>query len=79
MTPALTDGLVKTLFGMNFFSFEPSKDTGNSSFLVSRHFWVYWAFAVPMTVVTLVMWLWWNRWAKHLTLSKLKDDVLSGV
>jgi O-antigen/teichoic acid export membrane protein len=64
---------------MNFFSFEPSGDGGRSSFIVSRHFWIYWAFAVPMTVVTLVMWMWWNRWAKHLTLSKSKADVPSGA
>ena len=62
---------------MNFFSYEPSGDTGSLEFIVSRHFWVYWAFAVPMTVVTLVVWLCWNRWAKHLTLSKSNANVLS--
>jgi hypothetical protein len=29
-----------------------------------------------MAVVTLVMWLWWNHWVKHLTFSKSKADVL---
>jgi hypothetical protein len=64
----------KTLFGMNFFSFNPSGEVGRSSFTVSRHLWVYWALSVPMTVVTLVVWFWWNRWARLLSMSQLRTN-----
>ena len=61
---------------MNFFSFDPTGDNGFPSFTVSHHFWVYWALSVPMTVATLVVWFWWTRWAKNLTMLKSKAGVL---
>jgi hypothetical protein len=64
----------KTLFGMNFFSFNPNGEDGHSSFTVSRHFWVYWALSVPMTVVTLAVWFWWNRWTRLLSMSQSKTN-----
>lgn len=64
----------KTLFGMNFFSFNPNGEGGPSSFIVSRHFWVYWALSVPMTVVTLAVWFWWNRWTRLLSMSQSRSN-----
>ncbi|KAF2631393.1 hypothetical protein BU25DRAFT_454846 [Macroventuria anomochaeta] len=46
---------VSTIFGTNFFSFEPDRDAGQPLFAVSRQFWVYWALSVPLTVATLAL------------------------
>jgi hypothetical protein len=43
-------------------------------FTVSHHFWVYWALSVPMTVVTLVVWFWWNRWARLLFVPQSRNN-----
>lgn len=67
---------VSTLFGMNFFSFEPSEGVERSSFTVSRHFWIYWAFSVPMTFVTLALWFGWSHGAKRLRLSSSRSGAL---
>jgi hypothetical protein len=68
--------VAQTIFGNNFFSFEPGRDAGRSSFAVSRQFWIYWALSVPLTVATLALWFWWSRWAEHLRLSRTKSDSL---
>lgn len=68
--------LVQTIFGTNFFSFEPDKGVGRSSFAVSRQFWIYWALSVPMTVTALALWLWWSSWAEHLRLSRSRSGAL---
>ncbi|KAE8873266.1 hypothetical protein PTNB73_02417 [Pyrenophora teres f. teres] len=49
-----------TIFGTNFFSFEPDRGTGKSSFAVFHLFWIYWALSIPLTVVTLAWWFWWT-------------------
>jgi len=69
----LIEPVEQTLFGMNFFSFEPGE------VIVSRHFWIYWALSVPMTVATLALWFWWSRWAKRLGLSSSRSNALRGV
>ena len=61
---------------MNFFSFEPSEGVERSSFTVSRHFWIYWAFSVPMTFVTLALWFGWSHGAKRLRLSSSRSGAL---
>lgn len=67
---------VSTIFGTNFFSFEPDGDAGRSSFAVSSQFWIYWALSVPLTVATLALWFWWSRWAEHLRLSRSRTNRL---
>lgn len=64
MHVGVTEPAEQTLFGMNFFSFQPGGVDTKPSFVVSQHFWIYWAFAIPMTLVTLALWLWWSRWAR---------------
>ncbi|OIW26695.1 hypothetical protein CONLIGDRAFT_646845 [Coniochaeta ligniaria NRRL 30616] len=47
---------VAGVFGTPFF------DTGvSSSLIVSHHFWIFPAVAVPLTVCVLGVWLWWFR------------------
>jgi hypothetical protein len=53
------------------FSWQGSSDDSGSKKVVSKLFWVYWAFTVPLTVVVaLGWWLWWH-WEKK----KFDDDV----
>ncbi|KAI0505610.1 hypothetical protein F5B22DRAFT_627119 [Xylaria bambusicola] len=49
---------VATIFSTDFFDWQPENDGG---MVVSELFWVFWAFAVPLTVVVAVGWrLWWS-------------------
>jgi hypothetical protein len=66
----------QTIFGTNFFSFQPDRDVARSSFAVSHRFWIYWALSVPLTIVTLASWFWWSRWAEHIRVSRPKADTL---
>ncbi|KAL4958696.1 uncharacterized protein BDV14DRAFT_207545 [Aspergillus stella-maris] len=46
---------VSGLFGTNFFSFEPSTPDE----WAQSHFWLYWAVAVPLTMLTMGVWAAW--------------------
>lgn len=65
----------QTLFGMSFFSFQPEELTPKPSFVVSRHFWVYWALSVPLTIATVAVWFWWSRWSRHLSFSASRAKI----
>ncbi|KAH8679210.1 hypothetical protein BGZ61DRAFT_69203 [Ilyonectria robusta] len=45
------------IFSMSFFNYSPESD----SWSVSEKFWLYWAIAVPITVVTPLLWQYWHR------------------
>ncbi|KAK7906367.1 hypothetical protein PG985_016373 [Apiospora marii] len=47
---------ISTIFSMSFFNVDA--ETG---WKVSNRFWVYWAFAVPMTLLTTGLWYHWQR------------------
>ena len=47
----------KSVFGMSFFYLTPARDGASSSFAVSEGFWIYWAFAAPLTVIALAIWV----------------------
>jgi len=50
---------VCSLFGTNLVAFDTSSDGSEPSFVVSRLWWVYLAFAVPLTMLTMFgFWLW---------------------
>jgi hypothetical protein len=72
----LTQSHKKTIFGTNFFAFEPDRAAGQSPFAMSRQFWIYWALSVPLTIVTLGLWLWWNSRAEHLKLARFRANNL---
>jgi hypothetical protein len=44
---------------MSFFDYTPDHDSAGWS--VSGEFWVYWAFAIPVTSITLMIWYWRQR------------------
>ena len=41
-----------------------SQKTSDSSspWVISSKFWIYWAFAIPLTAVTVLAWYLWHRW-----------------
>ncbi|OGE52402.1 hypothetical protein PENARI_c010G08513 [Penicillium arizonense] len=50
---------VCSLFGTNLVAFDTSPGSTRSDFVVSRWWWLYLAFAVPLTVLTIFgFWLW---------------------
>ncbi|KAK3073439.1 hypothetical protein LTR53_005017 [Teratosphaeriaceae sp. CCFEE 6253] len=51
---------VSAVFSMSFFDFAGPGPA------VSGHFWLYWAIAVPLTVLTLVSWHLWQRGHSHI-------------
>ncbi|KAF2465709.1 uncharacterized protein BDR25DRAFT_345913 [Lindgomyces ingoldianus] len=51
---------IAAIFGMNFFQF----DTSTRQLIVAKSLWQYFAFAVPVTVLTVAIWNYWVRWEK---------------
>ena len=41
---------VSSVFGTSFFDFNGSR------LLISSNFWLYWAIAIPLTLVTVIVW-----------------------
>ena len=34
--------------------------------LITRHFWLYWAITIPLTMFVLLVWTIWIRWSIYL-------------
>ncbi|TVY26089.1 hypothetical protein LHYA1_G004280 [Lachnellula hyalina] len=49
------------LFSTSFFNFSPATSTEPQHWRVSEQFWVYWAVALPLTLVTVAGVLFWQR------------------
>ncbi|KAK8066569.1 hypothetical protein PG997_013316 [Apiospora hydei] len=47
---------ISSIFSMSFFKFDT--DTG---WTVSNNFWIYWAWAVPTTLITSALWYYWQK------------------
>ncbi|KAJ5612126.1 hypothetical protein N7510_005320 [Penicillium lagena] len=56
---------VCSLFGTNLIALDTSTDNSEPLFVVSRLWWLYLAFAVPLTVFTMVGFLLWRRFRKQ--------------
>ncbi|CAI6337111.1 unnamed protein product [Periconia digitata] len=70
---------ISAVFSTSFFHYEPSNSNGvddSTQWTVSGHFWVYWAFAIPLTLLTMGLWLFWER-ARNRVWNKGKE--LRGV
>ncbi|KAH8687386.1 hypothetical protein BGZ60DRAFT_6714 [Tricladium varicosporioides] len=48
---------VSAIFSMSFFNYDPD----NERFKVSKHFWLYWVVAIPITIVTGSLWQFWHK------------------
>ncbi|KAH6645075.1 hypothetical protein BKA67DRAFT_595993 [Truncatella angustata] len=46
---------ISAIFSMSFFNFDP-----DSGWAVSSQFWMYWAFALPLTLLTSVIYYYWQ-------------------
>jgi hypothetical protein len=68
---------IATIFSTGMFDWKvgsDDKDSGDSR-VVSKLFWVYWAFTVPLTTLVGVGWrVWWSWEKKH-----FDDDVDAAV
>lgn len=47
---------ISSIFSMSFFKFD---DEG--VFRLSGDFWIYWAFALPTTIVSTIVWQFWHK------------------
>ncbi|KAJ4379966.1 hypothetical protein N0V86_004272 [Didymella sp. IMI 355093] len=54
---------LSAIFSMSFFNFQPGQDGGEGEWKVSDKFWVYFAFAIPLTCFTLMVWFWRQRFS----------------
>ncbi|KAJ5224023.1 hypothetical protein N7468_008565 [Penicillium chermesinum] len=52
---------VCSLFGTNLIALDTSKGTNLGGFTISTSWWIYFAFAVPLTAATVCGFLWWRR------------------
>lgn len=50
---------VAAFFSMPLFHWDAQ--TGELTTVVSRRFWIYWAVTGPLTLTTLILWLFWMR------------------
>ena len=69
---------VAAFFAMPLFDWDAVGD----GTVVSERFWVYWAVTVPLTVVTLVVWVFWtkrqarmHRVSEKRAREELRDDI----
>ncbi|KAI0600912.1 hypothetical protein F4775DRAFT_544045 [Biscogniauxia sp. FL1348] len=73
---------ISAVFSMSFFNF----DSGGGDWAVSDKFWIYWACAIPITLITSVLWYFWHKnitpvdhigleGQRTLTWKRLRDEV----
>jgi Mg2+ and Co2+ transporter CorA len=52
---------VATLFSINMFTWGGTSGEEASSLSASPSIWIYWAVAVPLTVITILVWILWSK------------------
>ncbi|KAF2728201.1 hypothetical protein EJ04DRAFT_449835, partial [Polyplosphaeria fusca] len=52
---------LSAIFSTSFFSYTPGQGNEPSRWSVSSKFWIYWAFAIPLTCFTIGSWFWRER------------------
>ncbi|KAI4660021.1 uncharacterized protein J4E79_005823 [Alternaria viburni] len=60
----LQNEIALAVFSMSFFDFVPGQDGQKGQWLVSEHFWIYWAFAIPLTCLTIGIWATRQKWSR---------------
>ncbi|KNG45209.1 hypothetical protein DDE82_001768 [Stemphylium lycopersici] len=55
---------LSAVFSMSFFNYTPPQDGRSGEWSISEKFWIYWAFAVPLTALTLGIWVLRQRWMR---------------
>lgn len=56
---------VATLFSINMFDWGVPDGGETSSLTASPSMWIYWAITVPLTLMTLIVWMLWSRRENH--------------
>lgn len=54
----LANFFIKSIFSTTFFDFKDSSDISSA---VSSKFWLYWVVTIPVTLVVVGIWLWWDK------------------
>ncbi|KAK7178575.1 hypothetical protein PSPO01_15374 [Paraphaeosphaeria sporulosa] len=49
---------ISAIFSMSFFNYAPAQGNEAARWSVSNKLWIYWAFAVPLTCITMATWFW---------------------
>ncbi|KAJ5696703.1 hypothetical protein N7536_007115 [Penicillium majusculum] len=64
---------VATLFSMDMFSWPGTSNKSNetASLVASPSIWIYWVVAVPLTVITILIWVVWARRENHKSRKRL--------
>ncbi|KAM3072418.1 hypothetical protein ACMFMG_009221 [Clarireedia jacksonii] len=52
---------VCAIFSTSFFNFSPDNNSQTQRWIVSEKFWIYWAVTLPLTTVTVLVWILWHR------------------
>lgn len=65
------------VFSMSFFNFTPGGGSHPGNWSISGKFWIYWAFALPLTGVTIATWFRWQAWINRLPRIQQKVHRLS--
>ncbi|KAG4422345.1 hypothetical protein IFR04_004497 [Cadophora malorum] len=52
---------VSAIFSMTFFDYTPAVDGAVEIYSISEKFWMYWAVAVPLSALTVSLWLFWHK------------------
>ena len=68
----LPSTFISSFLAMPLFRWDDQPDSHS---LTSRYFWVYWALSIPLTLLTVGVWLAWMRWQRRKqTLIDLEDN-----
>ena len=52
---------MQAVFSMTFFNFSPGSEAYQEAWVVSEKIWIYFAISLPLTVITILSWLMWQR------------------
>ncbi|KAK4172596.1 hypothetical protein QBC36DRAFT_247220 [Triangularia setosa] len=52
---------VSAVFSTTFFRYDKD-EMGREEYTISENFWVFWAFSVPLTAGTVMLWFFWDRY-----------------
>lgn len=53
--------MLQAIFSMSFFHFTEGIGVARGRWTVSEEFWLFWAVAVPLTALTAVVWVVWQK------------------
>ncbi|KAL1880606.1 hypothetical protein Daus18300_001217 [Diaporthe australafricana] len=71
--------LLASIFSMTFFNFQNGLTDGNDNGpVVAPTFWIYWAVAIPITLIIVIIWWIWDR-TREARYAKEDDDLEANI